>query len=65
MKYVVIRSFYLNDSMDVEKAFNNIEDAIMFRDIMQRNLHPSKYHNDGDTMVPDYIYEVYEQIIRK
>lgn len=66
MKYVVIRSFYLNDSMDVEKSFNNIDDAIVFRDIMQRNLHPSKYHtgNDGKPE-PDYTYEVYESILRK
>lgn len=62
MKYVVIRSFYLNGDMDVEKSFNNIEDAIAFRDIMQRNLHESKYHGNHE---PDYIYEVYEQIIRK
>ena len=65
MKYIVISSFYLNDSVSVEKSFNNIEDAIVYRDIMQRNLHPSKYHKDGDTLAPDYTYEVYEQIIRK
>lgn len=65
MKYIVISSFYLNDIVSVEKSFNNIEDAIVYRDIMQRNLHPSKYHKDGDTLAPDYTYEVYEQIIRK
>lgn len=66
MKYVVIRSFYLNGSMDVEKSFNNPEDAVLFRDIIQRNLHPSKYHtNDNGETEPDYTYEVYEQILRK
>ena len=65
MKYIVISSFYLNDSVSVEKSFNNIDDAITYRDIMQRNLHPSNYHKNGDVLAPDYTYEVYEQIIRK
>ena len=65
MKYIVISSFYLNDNVSVEKSFNNIEDAITYRDIMQRNLHPSNYHKNGDVLAPDYTYEVYEQIIRK
>lgn len=65
MKYLVISTFYLSGNCDVEKSFNNIEDAILYRDIMQRNLHESKYHRNGDVLEPDYTYEVYEQILRK
>lgn len=61
-KYVVISEFYLNGSMMICDTFNNIEDAITYRDIMQRNLHESQYHGDHE---PDYKYEVYEQILRK
>ena len=61
-KYVVISEFYLNGSMSICDTFNNVEDAITYRDIMQRNLHESKYHDDHE---PDYKYEVYEQILRK
>ena len=61
-KYVVISEFYLNGSMSICDTFNNVEDAITYRDIMQRNLHESQYHGDHE---PDYVYEVYEQILRK
>ena len=61
-KYVVISEFYLNGSMMICDTFNNAEDAITYRDIMQRNLHESKYHGDHE---PDYKFEVYEQILRK
>lgn len=65
MKYIVISTFYLNGDCSVVKSFNNPEDAVMFRDIMQRNLHSSKYHENCGTLAPDYTYEVYEQIVRK
>lgn len=65
MKYLVISTFYLNDNCHIEESFNNIEDAIAYRDIMQRNLHPSKYHVKDGKSEPDYTFEVYEQIIRK
>ena len=60
MKYLVIRTFYLNDSSTIEHSFNDLKDAITYRDIMQRNLHKSKYHYDNGVLVPDYTYEVYE-----
>jgi len=64
-QYVVISEFYLNDSKTISGTFNNIDDAITYRDIMQRNLHQSKYHNEDGVVVPDYKFEVYEQILRK
>lgn len=65
-KYVVISEFYLGGQMSICETFNNVQDAILYRDIMQRNLHESKYHKGTDgNLAPDYTYEVYEQILRK